>query len=336
LALAYLLEVCLGCYGIAILIQEPAHSVTVLVATIAIFIDIWILFLVLSFLLLLSKGRKPKPMDSNSYTETARFLLWTMSLLCCRLFGTVDSPMGQHEVVWSEISRVVHSFLKNMLVDYTVSDMFAAFILVWSEQHDLEDVRVEKALSSAGLANSPRSPDFRYKSQTVASSTPVLSTDSAAIQALQDFERFSPLMLGIYGWKLNMYMNACSFAGRSPAYFLRKFWHGTAFDEHVFKHIAQIDGKKKKLLYSSWTSYMSEAIPYTVVVDHENKALVITMRGTMSVGDIATDLLCIPMKLGEIGKAWDAACGAPHPRGHREATDCSSLAQRAARKLGGH
>jgi len=304
LAVLYILEVALGCYGIALLASETAAvSVTVKVSVIAMFIDIGVLGTILALLLALSRGRRPKPIrSSGDYSEVVRLAMWSLSMLCCKLFGTIESPMGQEELVWSEISRVVHGFLKNMLVDFTVSDIFASFILVWAEQHGNEEKRVEHAFSSVGYSGSPRT-DVRFKSQTIPSS-PVLASDTQAVEAMMDFERFSPFMMGIYGWKLSMFMRPLTYLAHWPKFAFNRLVYGKHFEEHVHNHEAKIDGVNKLLLYSSWTTYMAEAIPYTICLDHVNKAVVVTTRGTMSVGDIATDLLCTPAKLGEVGKAW--------------------------------
>jgi len=74
------------------------------------------------------------------------------------------------------------------------------------------------------------------------------------------------------------------------------------FTKLAFK--AQTGLTDKDILYTSFTSYMSETIPFVVAVDHKIKSIIITCRGTMSLGDMLTDALIEPEPLTNAGITW--------------------------------
>ena len=190
LAIAYCLEVGLGGLGLYVVCTSicPTKSelfIVEIIAVVAIFVDFIILGIVLGILLFATKGKKPKQLSEHSYQKTVATLLKRMAVMCCGLFGTLESPMGNQEFAWSEISRIVHTFLRDTLVDFTVTDIFAAFVLLRAEQHALEAKRVEKALSSPGMVSSPKSPNVRFKSQSLVASTPITGADKKAMEAMQ-------------------------------------------------------------------------------------------------------------------------------------------------------
>jgi len=282
LAVSYILEVALAVFGIILLVKTPCPVGTELfnvelTIVVAICIDFLILGLVMGILIYISGGKKPKSLSESSYQGAASRALRGLSYLCCGLFGSVESPMGNAELAWSEISRIIHSFLKDMLVDFTVLDIFAAFVLLRAEQREKEAARVSKALSSPGIP-SPKSPNIRFKSQSVTSSTPITGEDTQAIDAMREFDEFAPYMLGIYGWKLQFYMNPCRFFCNFPLNVARRLMYGNVVEHHIFKSIIGSNPKKRQIVYSSFTSYLGEAVPYTITVDHEKRAVVITLR----------------------------------------------------------
>jgi len=58
------------------------------------------------------------------------------------------------------------------------------------------------------------------------------------------------------------------------------------------------------IVYASFTNHIAEAVPYVVSVDHKRRAVVITCRGTLSLGDLVTDLLCEPTELDIAGRQF--------------------------------
>jgi hypothetical protein len=284
LALIYTIEVGFGVLGIVTIVNStcPARATlykTYVLFVIAIHVDFIILALVVGILAYLTKGKKPKSLSENAYEKTVSGLLRRMACLCCGLFGTLESPMGNQELAWSEISRIVHAFLKDLLVDFTVPDIFASFVLLRAEQRAAEKERVDRALSSSPSVSVAKSPNtVRFKSQSFTASTPITGADQKAVDAMKMFHEFAPYMLGIYGWKLQLYMNPLTFLFKFPVAMCRKLLYGNNVEHHIFRSIIGADAKKRRIVYSSFTSYLGEAVPYTITVDHERKAVVITLR----------------------------------------------------------
>ncbi len=320
LAVIYIIEVGVGVLGLILISTDGCASyselfIVELIAVVAIFADFIILGSMLTILLYLSKGKKPKKLYENSYEKTIDQLLTLLSYLCCGLFGSLNSPGGFQELAWSEISRTVHSFLKDTLTEFTVTDLFTAFLLIRAEQRANEAKRVESVLSTSPLVSSPNalsspSKKIRFKSQSFTASSPITGADVKAIDAMKEFDEFSPYMIGIYGWKLHLYINPLSVFSSFPTALFRRVVSGNEVEYHIFKStVGSFSKKKRQIVYSSFTSYLGEAIPYTITVDHEKKAVVITLRGTLSVSDIALDLLCVPENLGVAATQWGVKNG---------------------------
>lgn len=123
----------------------------------------------------------------------------------------------------------------------------------------------------------------------------------AAIAALENFDSFAPYMIAIYGWKVRVYLNPLTGAlrtararlcARGPEGFERRvFLEGTGLARH-------------HLVYSSFTAYLGESVPYTISVDHDRRAVVVACRGTLSIPDIVTDLMCEPESLSLPGRQF--------------------------------
>ena len=317
LVVAYFLEVGIWVFGMVLITTTPCSfssslPIVELIAVIAAFIDFMILGVVILTLLYLTRGRKPRPLHESSYTKTIHNLLYGMSILCCGLFGNLKSPLGYQELAYSEISRVAHNFLKDTMTEFTVSDLFTAFLLLRFEQHANELNRVEAALAATTSPQISSPKNVRFKSQSFTASSPITG-DTKALDALREFEEFAPYMIGIYGWKLQMYMSPLTFLSSFPKAMYTRVITGNDFEHAIFKSAIGGEGKKKRqILYSSFTSYLGEAIPYTITADHEKNAIIVTLRGTMSVSDIALDLLCEPESLNLASRQWGVPEGDKH------------------------
>jgi len=184
---------------------------------------------------------------------------------------------------------------------------------------------LETLLLGPSVREKPSS--VRLKVQALASATPVSPRGSwishqlslqgrvaapeehlDARVALEDATAFVPYMLAIYGWKLHFYMNPLSSLCRilgAPA--LRSSTAATGDNAlgmagRTFKMVAGVSDDN--VVYASFTSYLGEAVPYVVSVDHDKRAVVISCRGTLSVSDLITDLHCEPKSLEAAGRQW--------------------------------
>jgi hypothetical protein len=114
---------------------------------------------------------------------------------------------------------------------------------------------------------------------------PIKSTDVEAIEIMKEFEEFAPYAIGIYGWRMQAVLNPFQCMLKFPV----DLCYGA--DQTVFtREIEAIDKTKRQILYSSFTSYLGEAIPYTITVDHERKAVVIALRYVFFTVTIETDI----------------------------------------------
>jgi hypothetical protein len=170
---------------------------------------------------------------------------------------------------------------------------------------------------------SPRTPEtkqYRLKAQITKSSMPASPTSGwtsalladgsresnrqaakAAYDALTLAESYTPYMLAMYGLKVFVYMNpitglcrvACGSNARSGGINVEKrtFTYTTGLKDH---HIA----------YSSFTAYLGEAVPYTICIDHDRRAIVLATRGTLSLPDLVTDLMATPESLEMMGRQF--------------------------------
>ena len=273
---------------------------------IGIFVDFSVLGIILSILFYFTNGKKAVNLDDSSYTSFVRSFFNGLSLIFCGLLGvTFNSP--NQELAWSEISRLAHHFLRDIPNTFTVSDIFTALVLLRFEQQAFDNKRVKQSIPTSSATKR-----IRFKYQSFTSASPAIINDGDTFKALNEFQEFAPYMIGIYGWKLQLYMNPLTFLMTLPHNLLRKCVTGTYIDHSIFKKAIGGEGKLRKILYSSFTSYLGEAIPYTITVDHESQAVVISLRGTASIPDIALDLLCEPVNLGLCGKLWGISDASKH------------------------
>jgi hypothetical protein len=180
---------------------------------------------------------------------------------------------------------------------------------------------LESFLYGASAVDKPDS--VRLKVQALASATPVSPRGSwiseqmalegrvanaqehlAARVALEDAEQFLPYMLGVYGWKLHLFLNPMSGVCdllRAPA--MRSVaGNENLLEGKTFKMLTGVEDHN--VVYASFTNYLGEAIPYVVSIDHDKRAVIISCRGTLSISDLVTDLHCMPTSLESAGKAW--------------------------------
>jgi sn1-specific diacylglycerol lipase len=114
-------------------------------------------------------------------------------------------------------------------------------------------------------------------------------------------DSFMPYMSAIYGWKMHAYLSPRNFCCTLPRFLSRKLFGG-GMEHSAFKEMTGL--KDHHVVYSSYTAYLGESIPYTISLDHDREAVVISLRGTFSLADLVTDLMVTPADLESVGKQW--------------------------------
>ena len=254
----------------------------------------------------------------------------------CGLLGLFTSTAGPDDAKWRDIATIVGSFMWGLTDNLVLTDLIAALALVRAEQRAKAKAHVAPTSPST---SSPQS-QVRHKAVPYSSAVPALLTPkqnrtkgvlsaewemlaennkqgtadadaASATEALDLAITYSPYMIAMYGWKLRVaFFPSMEHFKAAPMAAVRTVCGGdeatTLVETRVFQETVgfDADGANGKLLYSSYTSCMGEAVPYTVSVDHRRRAVVVALRGTLSVEDAFTDLLCTPASLEEAGRAW--------------------------------
>jgi len=295
LTVTYLAELALVVLGIITVVQPSCSTGSLLVkiemaVVVAIFVDFVVLATVVGTLLYISGGKRPSHLTEQSSDRLARGLFLGFARLTCGVLGVPEVSGERSDFAWGEIARVMRLFFKDLLVDFTLSDVLAGVILLRAEQKALEQARVAQVMASvlrddrvspfsSSSSSSFAMKKIRMKNQSVTSAEPISASDAQAIQDLREFDEFAPYMMGIYGWIFLFYSNPLTFLFRIPFNWMQKLVYGDVVEHYVFRSVIKADdSRKRKILYSSFTSYLGEAIPYTITVDHERRAVVIALR----------------------------------------------------------
>lgn len=311
LATAYFVEFVVFAYAIVLMVSSSSQAAddvamfTVeLLTAIGICLDLLCVSCTVGLLAVLSRGKPPRKMNAESYSGFMFRILQLGSYVCLGGFGWLPSSQIGTEAMWSEISHVIHVFLKDSLMDFTVIDLLCALLLVRMEQHEEEESLIQGG-------NDSTTQSVRVKAQQIRTAESIAEAE----EALREFAEFAPYMSGIYGWKLAAVETPLQLMRSLPSLLRRKFWgDGAEIEYAVFQNAigGGVDHAKRQILFSSFTSYLGQAVPYTITVDHEKRAVVIAMRGTMSMSDIAMDLLCQPEPMSHAEQRWGVKNGSKH------------------------
>lgn len=128
---------------------------------------------------------------------------------------------------------------------------------------------------------------------------------------------YLPYIIGIYGWKLEMYASAVRFR---PLTGLRKVMHapGQAPDVGHGDNCCRCSQQQlvsetgidpADIIYGNFDSVDSDerrsiSVPHALFVDHRRKAVVLALRGTLSLQDLMTDAMLEPEPLTTPGRIW--------------------------------
>lgn len=335
IALSYLGQLGLASFGVFASSTAEAGNCdfppVVLAATIVQWLDVGQFVLLLAALHWFFQPRAPPPTSGLKQMETKlRGAFTWLTCLTCGVLGTVtSSSKDRGEASWMQLSVVVHSFLHTMMREVLLTDVLAAVLLLRVEQRHANHLRaLELAPLLLSLPHSAR-PSVAIKAQSTVNAVPVMAQWSGAhqhpensvevkleaVHHLEQFASYLPYMRGIYGWKIWLYTNPWQFLWHAPKLVFTKCcrargrgrcWArgggGAAVEDEVFKTVTGL--KDHHVVYSSFSSELGEAIPYTISLDHDREAIVISLRGTLSFADLVTDLMATPAPLQALGEVW--------------------------------
>lgn len=203
-------------------------------------------------------------------------------VLCC-LAGSDDV----HHLAYREVAEIfAHLFCDTNVV---MSDIAAGFILLQKEEIALDRAKRSGThpRRHSGCSNDTNgelsfSFDFHVQEDR---------------ELFQDAVHFLKFALGMYSWPIYMYMNPFCGLCRLYSHLNCCGRHNQA--EHIHKDnrcscymggLRQVTGlDEMDVIYASFESDVYK-VPFTVCLDHETKSVVLAYRGTLSFGDIVTDL----------------------------------------------
>lgn len=211
---------------------------------------------------------------SSTMQESAK-KLWERRcrLLCCCFAGRDD----QYLSAVSDIADILASGLHD--VDVVPSDVAVGLILLREEQ-DREDRQ------------------NRAKGEMAQKGTPVNLNDPKEKSLVEDAAYFIKFAVGSYGWALYMFMNPCA-GPLNLCGGLRCCGCCRPTLEHISKDNCchcnsaglklQTQLEDMNLVYCSYHNKIYE-VPFYVAVDHDRQAVIVSIRGSLSMEDAMTDL----------------------------------------------
>lgn len=144
------------------------------------------------------------------------------------------------------------------------------------------------------------------------------TTDALIIQEGAHFARYS---LAIYTWMLYIYAHPFTGCARLSCQSCSKCLHreqessaspveeaGTIIGDNIcgwHKHSLLLTAglKEADLVYAQFFNSYSIS-PYAILLDHETRSVVVTVRGTLSLEDLVTDVLISPESLEALGEEF--------------------------------
>ncbi|XP_026207558.1 sn1-specific diacylglycerol lipase beta [Anabas testudineus] len=289
-ALLYIPELVWACLG-AVWVSDDSKGCdpATVVAVIAAVIASWIILLftavgvVFVFDPLGSRRRQPSAMEplgvrdlesseGSQFFSTARSVadkVWEcrLRLLCCCL------PQDEsHRAAFSSIAQLFSGFFSD--TDLVPSDIAAGLALLHQEQDKMEQSRDPSVI----VSHSP--------------SSPIEEDLEAELEKAAHCMQFAA---AAYGWPLYIFSNLltgpCKLSGdccRS-----RAAEYEVVGGDHLgchFSSILQTTGLQyRDFIYVSFHNQIYE-IPFFVALDHKKEAVLVAVRGTLSLKDVLTDL----------------------------------------------
>lgn len=149
-----------------------------------------------------------------------------------------------------------------------------------------------------------------------------LEVNSKNLFLLKLFSDYRSYMMGLYGWKLLVYMDAISLRPLRNIGKILGFSKPSSPKKMFFRDqtrprkkkccssnanalMAQTNLVSEHLVYASYASVEGLVVPYAVMIDHELKSVIVGCRGTMSLNDLVTDAMIHPAPLKTLGEQWN-------------------------------
>ena len=192
------------------------------------------------------------------------------SIGCC--IGSDES----HQIAYKEVSEIIaRLFYDSNLV---VSDIAAGLILL-QKKHFEQEI---SAITSPDPFQSARSISLNFH-------------DPEERQQFFDAFHFLKFALGIYSWPIHMFMNPlCGCCNLLSHTFCRQSSHRNILGDNCchcgfagFLSTTAIN--EMDIVYIRFENDLYR-VPFVVCIDHDEKAVVIAIRGTLSLHDVITDL----------------------------------------------
>ena len=193
--------------------------------------------------------------------------------MACCITGRDD----EHQVAYKEVAQLFADFFGDMS-DVVPSDIAAGMALL-QKQH----------LAGGGEGDG----EGRHPMSVPAD----LQREEDAVP----FERslhYLKYALAVYTWSLYIYMNLrCGLCSLCEHLSLSPRNEGVVGDNRCgcnmagARKVAEVD--EEDIVYASFTNGIFHS-PFLVLLDHEHRAVVVSIRGTLSMGDVLTDLVANP------------------------------------------
>ena len=204
-------------------------------------------------------------------------------VLCC-LAGSEDV----HHLAYREMAEIfAHLFCDTNVV---MSDIMAGLILLQKQE-----IAQEKAARMGILPQQSSSDDSNNNGEVLFSFDFHVQEDR---ELFSDAVHFVKYAVGMYTWPFYIYMNPLCGLCRLYSH-LNCCWRQNNAD-HIYKDnrcschmggLRQFTGlDEMDVIYASFENDVYK-VPFMVCYDHESKSVVLAYRGTLSLGDVVTDLI---------------------------------------------
>lgn len=235
-------------------------------------------------------------LNSTEVEKSRQIWEFRMKVLCC---CTDVNPKEHSKNAYSEIAQLFSSYFQD--VDLVPSDVVAGLILLHEKQMAERVSRTSTSQHSETF--SAQSPDSLTSTGAVQGS--IISSPDVFTPPAQQFWmtmemacHFMKYAYASYGWPLYVYVNCCaglyhlwnqircmSCCRKKPSYII----DDNCCECHTAA-LKKITGlTEEDLVYVSFHNKVYE-VPFYVAIDHQTCSVVVSIRGTLSLPDILTDL----------------------------------------------
>ncbi|RDD45324.1 Sn1-specific diacylglycerol lipase beta [Trichoplax sp. H2] len=232
--------------------------------------------------------------DLDNHPSSNRQCLCCLPLLCISClpnYCQCDQSDGSEDGIYAAMSEVLTSIFYDM--NTAPSDIAAGLVLV-NRQQKKDQLRHEVQAATITRNNRKALTKFDYNTY-----------DDRKV--LSDLCYYYDYTTAIYGWPLYLLKNSICHHGAicslcRSCCFERSSSQETIIIEDNSCHCNQtavrglIQQKAYEVLYASYRNKLYET-PFLLAVDHSRKSVVVSIRGTLSLIDLAADMIATPIKL---------------------------------------